>query len=390
MTPRAFAAVALAAALVACSPAPPAHTQARPAWTRSRGVQLELVKGDADHPVHLAAPPGDARVFVVEQPGRVRILEHGRWKPEPFLDLTSRVGWGGERGLLSIAFHPRYAQNGTFFVNFTDKRGDTRVERFRVSSDPDRADPASASLVLTVRQPYANHNGGHILFGPDGMLYVAMGDGGSGGDPHGNGQDRTTLLAKLLRLDVDARRPYAIPRGNPFAGGGGRAEIWATGLRNPWRIAFDPPSGLLYIADVGQNAYEEIDVMPAARAGFNYGWNWMEGSHRFKSGGRPPAGLVVPLVEYAHDEGCSVTGGVVYRGKEIPELVGHYLFSDYCSGWVRSFRVQRGRAVDRREWVDLQSSAVTSFGVDGAGELYLLAAPDKVYRVRASVASRKG
>jgi glucose/arabinose dehydrogenase len=390
MTSRAFAAVALAAAFVACSPAPAAHTQARPAWTRSRGVRLELVRGDADHPVHLAAPIGDRRVFVVEQPGRVRILENGRWKPEPFLDLTSRVGWGGERGLLSIAFHPRYAQNGTFFVNFTDKRGDTRVERFRVSSDPDRADPASASLVLTVRQPYANHNGGHIVFGPDGMLYVAMGDGGSGGDPHGNGQDRTTLLAKLLRLDVDARRPYAIPRGNPFAGGGGRAEIWATGLRNPWRIAFDPPSGLLYIADVGQNAWEEIDVMPAARAGFDYGWNWMEGSHRFKSGGRPPAGLVVPLVEYAHDEGCSVTGGVVYRGREIPALVGHYLFSDYCSGWVRSFRVQRGRAVDRREWVDLQSSAVTSFGVDGAGELYLLAAPDKVYRVRASVASRKG
>jgi glucose/arabinose dehydrogenase len=367
-----------------------ALAQSAPEYVATDGLTLELVTQAADHPVHLTAPAGDSRLFLVEQPGRVRVLENGRFLPRPFLDLTERVSSGGERGLLSLAFHPRYAENGLFYVNYTDTRGDTRVERYRVSSDRDRADPSSAELVLYVKQPYANHNGGHVLFGPDGMLYVAMGDGGSGGDPHGNGQNKDALLGKLLRLDVDHGRPYAIPRDNPFRGGGGRAEIWAYGLRNPWRIAFDPPTHLLYIADVGQNQWEEIDVMPAGRGGFNYGWNWMEGNHRFRSGSGRPSGLVVPLVEYDHGEGCSITGGVVYRGKEVPALVGHYLFSDYCSGWVRSFRVDGTRAVEFRQWKGLEAGAVTSFGVDGAGELYVLSAPNRVFRVRAAEGSRRG
>jgi glucose/arabinose dehydrogenase len=388
MRPLALAACAVAW-LAACGPRT-APAQDPPRYALSEGLTLELVAGDADHPVHLTAPPGDARLFVVEQPGKIRILENGRWKRAPFLDLTDRVRSGGEQGLLSLAFHPRYAENGTFFVNYTDRGGDTRVERYRVSADPDRADPGSGELVIFVEQPYANHNGGHIVFGPDGMLYVAMGDGGSGGDPHGYGQDLDALLGKLLRLDVDARKPYAIPRDNPFRGGRGRAEIWAYGLRNPWRIAFDPPARLLYIADVGQNQWEEIDVMPAGRGGFNYGWNWMEGSRRFRPGGRPPAGLVVPLVEYDHGDGCSITGGVVYRGRALPQLVGHYVFSDYCTGWVRSFRVEGTRAVDFRQWRGLQTEAVTSFGVDGRGELYVLSAPRRVLRVRASEGARGG
>ena len=368
-----------------------AHAQSEPMYVPTDGLELELVTQNAENPVHLSAPPGDPRVFLVEQAGRVRILENGRFRDRPFLDIVDRVRSGGERGLLSLAFHPRYAKNGFFFVNYTDKNGDTRVERYKVTADSNVADASSGQLVIFVKQPYANHNGGHILFGPDGMLYVAMGDGGSGGDPHGYGQNKDELLGKLLRLDVDHGRPYAIPRDNPFrGGGGGRAEIWAYGLRNPWRIAFDPPSKLLYIADVGQNQWEEIDVMPAGRGGFNYGWNWMEGSHRFRPGAGRPSGLVVPLVEYGHDEGCSITGGVVYRGKELPALAGHYVFSDYCSGWVRSFRVQGTRAVDFRLWKGLEAGSVTSFGVDGAGELYVLSAPNRVFRVRAAEGSRGG
>jgi glucose/arabinose dehydrogenase len=243
----------------------------------------EVVAG-LSNPLYVTAPPGDSRLFVVEQLGRIRIIKNGQLLPTPFLDISTRVSSGGERGLLSVAFHPSYATNGFFFVNFTDLSGDTRVERFSVSTNADLAVFASRKLILAVAQPFANHNGGLNLFGPDGMLYVGLGDGGSGGDPSDNGQNRGALLGKILRIDVDRGDPYAVPPDNPFVGQqGARGEVWAYGLRNPWRFAFDRQGGLLYVADVGQDRFEEIDVVPANRAGVNYGWNRMEGSACFNS-----------------------------------------------------------------------------------------------------------
>lgn len=330
------------------------------------GLRLVEVARGLARPLYVTAPAGDPRLFVVEQGGRVRIIKGGRVLPRPYIDLSDRISSGGERGLLSIAFHPAYARNGFFFVNYTNRHGDTRVERYQVTRDPDVADPASAKLVLAVDQPYVNHNGGHVLFGPDGHLYVGMGDGGAGGDPHGNGQNPRALLGKLLRIDVDAPDP--------------RPQIWAIGLRNPWRFAFDPPSGLLFIADVGQDKWEEVDVAPLARRGLNYGWNIMEGKHEYARRGRSTAGLVAPIVEYGHGDGCSITGGFVYRGRAMPDLDGTYFFSDYCNGWIRSFRVRDGRALERREWRGLDAGSVTSFGLDSAGELYLTNMNGAVYR----------
>ncbi|HEX7239499.1 MAG TPA: PQQ-dependent sugar dehydrogenase, partial [Longimicrobiaceae bacterium] len=272
-------------------------------------VRLAEVAAGLSSPVYLNAPRGDARLFIVEQPGRIRVVENGALLPTPFLDITDRVSSGGERGLLSVAFHPSYAANGFLYVNYTDRAGDTRIERYRVSADRNRADPASAKLILQVAQPFANHNGGLVVFGPDGKLYVGMGDGGSGGDPQGHGQSRATLLGDLLRIDVDAGDPYAIPADNPHAGqSASRNEIWESGVRNPWRFSFDREAGLLYLADVGQNALEEINVVPAGSGGLNYGWNVMEGSRCFSPAeGCGRTGLVVPVLEYGHSEGCSVT-----------------------------------------------------------------------------------
>ena len=233
-----------------------------------KGLRGETVASGLASPLHAASPKDDARLFIVEQGGTIRILRDGKLLPAPFLDISSRISSGGERGLLSVAFHPDYDANGHFYVDYTDKGGNTVIARFSVSADPDVADPASEESILGIRQPFANHNGGLVMFGPDGMLYIGMGDGGSGGDPSGNGQDRGTLLGDLLRIDVDHGDPYAIPADNPFVGQPGmRGEIWAWGLRNPWRFAFDRETGLLYIADVGQNAWEEIDVVPFASAG---------------------------------------------------------------------------------------------------------------------------
>jgi glucose/arabinose dehydrogenase len=345
---------------------------------------FELVKLDAafDDPVHLAAPSNDSRLFVVEQPGRIRIVRDGVLIETPFLDISDRVASGGERGLLSMAFHPAYDSNGYFFVNFTDLEGTTRVERFEVGSDPDRADPQSAAPVLSIEQPFANHNGGHLLFGPDGMLYVAVGDGGSGGDPQGNGQNRETLLGSILRLDVSGPGPYAIPADNPWSDHPSfRPEIWAWGLRNPWRLAFDPPAGLLFVADVGQQRREEINVVRADAGGLNFGWNEMEGSSCYDAELCDTDGLVLPAVEYDHSAGCSVTGGEVYRGSDIPAIAGQYFYSDYCRGWLRSFRYEDG-AVDHREWDVGSLGSVASFGSDGSGELYLISRDGSVYAFR--------
>jgi hypothetical protein len=360
------------------------HARAAPVprFAPTRGLALETVATGLDHPLYLAAPRGDARLFVVEQPGRIRIISGGRLLARPFLDLTDRVRDGGERGLLSVAFHPDYARNGFFYVDYTDRHGDTAIERYTVSRDPDLADKTSAVRVLSIEQPYANHNGGLVAFAPDGMLWIGMGDGGSGGDPHGNGQNPQALLGKMLRLDVDHGRPYAIPRDNPFAGRrDARPEIWAMGLRNPWRYSFDRVAGEVYIADVGQNLWEEVDVAPIGAGGLNYGWNRMEGLHAFRPVEGDGTRLTAPVLEYGHHEGCSVTGGLVYRGARIPALRGHYLFSDYCSGWLRSFRYDHGQATDLREWQGVQTASVSSFGEDAAGEAYIVSLDGSIFRV---------
>jgi glucose/arabinose dehydrogenase len=347
-------------------------------------LHAELVTDAVDFPVHVTAPAGDARVFVVERAGRVRIVDDGQLLDAPFLDISDLTTTTGERGLFALAFHPDYAVNGRLYVHYTDLSGDTRVDRFVVSGDPDRADRASRTQVIGVPQPYSNHNGGMLAFGPDGMLYLALGDGGSGGDPHGHGQDRTTLLGTILRLDVDVPGSgYRVPGDNPFAGGGGAPEIWAYGLRNPWRFAFDDATDHLYIADVGQSTREEVNALPARLAGVNYGWNVMEGSTCFGATTCDEIGLALPVYEYGHDDGCSITGGLVYRGAEISGLQGHYLFGDLCGGWVRSLRFD-GTAVSRVTTHDLGDlGSLYSFGADGAGEVYVTTSRG-VFRLLAS------
>ena len=350
------------------------------------GFGLQTVVEGLDFPVWLTSPPGDSRLFVVEKGGRVVIVENGAVLTAPFLDLRGQVSTGSEQGLFSLAFHPDYFTNGRFFVNFTDPAGDTRVVEYRVSEgDPDRAEPGTARVVLAIDQPFSNHNGGLVLFGPDGMLYVGMGDGGSGGDPQGNGQNVGALLGKMLRIDVDGALPYAVPDDNPFVDtAGARPEVWAYGLRNPWRFSFDRDTGDLYIADVGQNRVEEVNAVEGAGAGLNYGWNVMEGTDCFEPrDGCDRDGLTLPVTEYDHGDGCSVTGGSVYRGDAIPELHGTYLYSDYCSGFVRGFRFANGQATGERRFSELEPAdhSVSSFGEDAEGELYILTAGGSVHKI---------
>jgi glucose/arabinose dehydrogenase len=336
-------------------------------------------------PLDLQSVTGDReRLYVVEQSGRIRVIRNGQLQATPFLDISGRISTGGERGLLGLAFHPRFSSNGRLFVNCTDPRGDTRIAEFRASS-ADTADSASERLLLFVHQPFANHNGGGLAFGNDGKLYVGLGDGGSGGDPLGNGQRLDTLLGKMLRIDVDAGEPYTVPPDNPLLStAGARPEIWAYGLRNPFRFAFDRASGDLYIGDVGQGAREEIDFARAPRAGGeNYGWNVMEGSQCY----RPPSGcsrsgLTVPVYDYGHDEGCSITAGVVYRGCRMPGFAGSFFFGDFCSGFVRSLRIVDGQATDVRTWPVLSAiRSISCFGLDADGEMYVVDYGGSVYRL---------
>jgi len=346
------------------------------------GLRLVEVASGFSQPIYVTSPPNDPRLFVVEQTGKIRIASAGGVVlPTPFIDLSSKITAGGERGLLSMAFHPNYAQNGWFYVDYTDTHGDTRVERYQASPGANVADPASGQLVLTVAQPYANHNGGLVMFGPDGYLYVALGDGGSGGDPQGNGQNTAALLGKILRIDVNGAAPYTIPPTNPFVGQTGkRPEIWISGVRNPWRLSFDREAGLLYLADVGQNQWEEVNVTPAGTGGLNFGWKLMEGAHCYNAASCSQQGLTLPVLEYSHADGCSITGGYVYRGGQLPALRGHYFYSDYCEGWIRSFRWDGSQAVDRKEWDVGSIGNVTSFGEDAAHELYVTSANGKIYR----------
>jgi len=333
----------------------------------------------------MAVRTGDDALYVTEQVGRVRAIRRGRVDPTPVLDLTDRVGSGGERGLLGLTFSP---DGSRLYVDYTNRQGDTRVDEYEMRGGG--ADASSRHQLLAIAQPQPNHNGGNVVIGPDGMLWIAMGDGGAGGDqgaghvPGGNAQSLQTLLGKLLRIDPrpSGTSPYGIPPDNPFAHGGGRPEIWAYGLRNPWRFEFDRRTRDLWIGDVGQNAWEEVDFLPAGTgAGSNFGWNRLEGTHRYA--GDAPANAVAPVYEYSHDAdggSCAITGGFVYRGARIPGLVGAYLFIDNCAGRLHALRLRNGKvSVQRALGVHLGS--VSSFGQDASGELYLLSQSNGIYRL---------
>jgi glucose/arabinose dehydrogenase len=381
----ALAVAALSLAAAGCGrrsggPAAPAPGTGLPA-----ALHFAVVASGLSDPLFVTAPPGDARLFVVERPGRVRIVAPGDGlRARPFLDVGDRVRSDyAEQGLLGLAFAPDYAHSGRFYVDYTDGNGNTRVVRYLVSSDPDSADAGSAEVILAVDQPYANHNGGMLAFGPDGMLYVGLGDGGGAGDPQGNGQNPGVLLGKLLRLDVSGAGGYAIPRDNPF-GGAARPEIWSLGLRNPWRFSFDRATGDLYVADVGQGAREEVDVAPARAGGgrgLNFGWNRMEGFACYPPAGDcDSTGLTPPVLDYDHAQGCSIIGGYVYRGAAIPGLHGHYLYADWCGRWLRSFRWDDGQVARPTSWGLLPASPL-SFGEDAAGELYVGLQSGEVVRI---------
>ena len=384
----------LAAALVACggggsdSPDPvPSPTAASCASGTpvpgTPAILARLVVSGLRSPLDLQSVREDReRLYVVEQGGRIRVVRNGQLQATAFLDVSDRISTGGERGLLGLAFHPRFAQNRRFFVNYTDPSGDTRLAEFTASS-PDSAGASTERLLLRVSQPFSNHNGGGLAFGSDGYLYAGLGDGGSGGDPLGNGQRLDTHLGKMLRIDVDAGSPYAVPADNPFrARAGALPEIWAYGLRNPFRFSFDRVTGDLYVGDVGQGSLEEIDVAAARAGGQNYGWNVTEGSACYSPRtGCDKTGITGPVFEYDHSQGCSVTGGVVYRGCLMPGLAGSYFFGDFCRGSIRSFRFSAGQATDVRSWSLSGPGAVSSFGVDADGEVYVVDYAGAVYRL---------
>ena len=330
---------------------------------------VPVVEGGLTQPVLALAPPAGGPLHIVDQEGRI-VTEAG----DVVLDIIDRVQFQGEQGLLGLAFRDDYADSGRLVVNYIDQSGNTRVSEFTAG------DPESERSILEIEQPAANHNGGMIAFGPDGYLWVGMGDGGGAGDEFGNGQDAESLLGGMLRIDLDGD-PYATPPDNPQLDGWA-AEKWAIGLRNPWRWAFDGDD--LWIADVGQGAWEEIDLVDAGDgSGLNFGWPVLEGSHCFAEDPCDATGLVAPVVEYSHDEGCSITGGFVYRGTAIPGLDGHYFYGDYCGGWIRSV-VRDGDGFTETEWFPPGTvDGLTGFGVDADGELYVLGTEGPVYRIEA-------
>jgi glucose/arabinose dehydrogenase len=337
------------------------------------------------------AADGSGRLFVVEQTGKIRIVKNGKVAPVPFLDLSASVSGGGEQGLLGLAFHPAYKTNGKLYVSYTDRNGNSVIREYHVSAtNPDRVNGSSGRTILRLRQPYSNHNGGNIAFGPDGDLYIGFGDGGSAGDPGNRAQNPGVLFGKLLRIDIDRRTgtlPYGIPSDNPYVGRSGLDQIWAYGLRNPWRWSFDRVTGDLWIGDVGQSAHEEVDRALASHGrnagrGLNFGWRVMEASHCYSpSTGCSRSGKALPLTEYAHTNGrCSITGGYVYRGSAYPDLVGAYVFADYCSGEI--WYVDRGAARGSTPIRALNTGAlITSFGQDEAGELYLTDRSGTIHRI---------
>lgn len=384
------------AALGAARPAQP-RVDAPPGAFDATKVTLGLTRivGTYSRPVLLThAGDGTGRLFVVEQTGRIRIVKGAALVTAPFLDLSASISTGGERGLLGLAFHPAFETNKKFYVNLTLANGDTAINEYRWTTNPDRADWRTGRRIMTIDQPYANHNGGHLAFGPDGYLYIGMGDGGGFGDPGNRAQSLTTLLGKVLRIDVNATangRNYAIPATNPWVNKGGWDEIWAYGLRNPWRWSFDRASGDLWIADVGQGRYEEVNRSSRSAGGgrgANYGWRVMEGRHCYS----PPSGCntkgkVLPLIEYGHvvsgDDNCSVTGGYVYRGSAYPMLHGGYLYGDFCSGRIWAVGATAPSPATPRLMLDTALN-ITSFGESETGHVYVTSAAGAVYRVTAA------
>ncbi len=381
---------------VATKIAAPTATRPAPTLTPTplRGVFPPSVKvepyarldGQITYLTH--AGDGSGRTFLVEKNGRIWVVEEGNIRRQPFLDIRDIVDSGpSERGLLSVAFDPNFAQNGEFYVNFTSKEGDgdTVVARYS-APDLQVADPATGKEILRIDQPAANHNGGQLQFGPDGYLYIGMGDGGSAGDPWDNAENLQALLGKLLRIKVSGEETYAIPADNPFVGRqDARLEIWAYGLRNPWRFSFDRATGDLYIADVGQNKWEEVDFQPAnSQGGEHYGWDTMEGNHCFEPPeGCDPSGKVAPVWEYPHPEGCSITGGYVYRGETYLQLLGNYFYADFCTGVIYALR-RNEQGVWESQPVLETGLNIASFGEDEAGELYVLDLGGSVYRLVAA------
>jgi glucose/arabinose dehydrogenase len=358
---------------------PPAPPPAPPAKLAAK-IKLDLVTAETTEPLGLLAVPGEpaGRLFVVEKRGPVRILRGKTFEPKPFLDLTGKVSlWdkaNSEQGLLGFAFHPKYRKNGRFYIHYTDLEWNNQIVEYKVDAkDPNRADPNPVRVLLTVRQPYDNHNGGHLEFGPDGKLYVLLGDGGKAGDPHDFAQSDRSLLGKVLRLDVDADKPLP--------------EVLGRGLRNPWRYSFDRKTGDLYIADVGQNVFEYVHYVPAhkLKGPLNFGWRTVEGKHCFQAESCDTKGFTQAVLEYPHSEGCSITGGYVYRGKALPELAGAYFYSDYCTALLRSFRIKNGKVVDSYDWKaaldpEGQLAQVAAFGQDNDGELYVIGHDGRIYK----------
>ncbi|MFI5258213.1 MAG: PQQ-dependent sugar dehydrogenase [Candidatus Limnocylindrales bacterium] len=380
------------------TPAPAASTTSTPTPAQKPtalpvvSIGLVAVARGLPSPIGVSVAPGDPRLFVIGQTGRVVIVNGGS-VTGTFLDISARMSCCGERGLLGLAFHPKYASNGRFFVRYTDPAGDIRISEFHVSSNPNVADPGSEKILLTIPHPsYANHNGGRIVFGADGYLYIGTGDGGSGGDPNNHGQSLNTLLGKMLRIDVDgisAGKPYAIPPDNPFVGQSGKLpEIFSYGLRNPYSFSFDRLTGDLWIADVGQNLWEEIDRTPAATGGgngANFGWNIMEGNHCYKpSTGCNDAGLTLPYAEYGHgpndSNGCAIIGGYVYRGATYAQLYGRYFFGDECSGHIWDIPAA-GTSLQTPQLLLSSGLNIDGWGQDVNGELYLVAANGVLYHV---------
>jgi glucose/arabinose dehydrogenase len=356
------------------TPAPPPQTtQNSDIGYKTPKIELAQVVTGLSKPTAITAMPDatDKRLFIVEQDGTIRIVNADKTlAPTAFLDIKSKVKSEGEMGLLGLAFHPQVAQNHYFFVNYVDNNQNTIIARYTISTATGLADKASEKTLLKIKQPYSNHNGGQLAFGPDGYLYIGMGDGGSAGDPENRAQNKNELLGKILRIDVNNDN-YAVPADNPFVKEGGKPEIWALGLRNPWRFSFDRKTGDLYIADVGQGNYEEIDLQKAtSKGGENYGWRCYEGSHEFKTDGCLDANnYTLPILDYDHsDSRCSVTGGYVYRGGQYPALLGKYFFGDYCGGQLYYIEQKSG------SWTATKTTTsykISTFGEDSNGELYL-------------------
>lgn len=390
---RFFAALALLL-LAGCGGGSPSTTALAPTTPSGTGnggaptagsVVLATIVSGLNSPVDLQQPSdSSSRLFAVEQAGTIRIIANGSVVAAPFLDLTAKVTSGGEMGFLGLAFHPNFAQNHIFYVHYDRTVGGQRqsvISQYQVSSDPNVADPASERILLTVNQPFDNHKGGQLVFGPDGFLYIGFGDGGSEGDPLGNGQNKNTLLGKVLRIDVNSQSggtAYGIPPDNPFASGGGSPEIFAYGFRNPWRMSFDRGSGTLFAGDVGESRYEEVDIV---QSGANYGWNIMEGFHCFNPpSGCNTGGLTMPIAEYSHSEGNAIIGGYVYRGSKIPGLQGAYIFGDYGTGKVWAL-TSNGSGVWTRTLLLTAPGSISSFGQDQAGELYVVQLSGVIYQL---------